>query len=173
MAGDADGGALSRNFGTTKSGGSGDGGLGAASAEGGGSAAGASGLDAAAPGSSAASLGGGAAGTFLGRPPALREGPAPSTLLLFGFGMRTPLALGMVPFEHRPVRLLREGAAQGTMSVRKELAKRLGQLFPASHRPRRCAYQRRWYQTAGSAHVLDTVGLGEPRVNLGDGKRAL
>ena len=119
------------------------------------------------------SLGGGAAGTFLGRPPALREGPAPSTLLLFGFGGRTPLALGMVPFEHRPVRLLREGAAQGTMSVRKELAKRLGQLFPASHRPRRCAYQRRWYQTAGSAHLLDTVGLGEPRVNLGDGKRAL
>ena len=165
---------MSRSFGTTKSGGSCDGGLGAASAEGGGSAAGASGIDAAAPGSSAASLGGGAAGTFLGRPPALREGPAPSTLLLFGFGMRTPLALGMlVPFEHRPVRLLREGAAQGTMSVRKELAKRLGQLFPASHRPRRCAYQRRWYQTAGSAHLSDTNVLRAAEVNLGDGKRAL
>ena len=46
-----------------------------------------------------------------GRPPALLEGPPPSTLLFFALCIVTPLALGMTPFQHCPVHLPDKGVA--------------------------------------------------------------
>ena len=94
-------------------------------------------------------------------------------MVFLALGIVTPFALPIAPFNRSPVHLPSEETAGRILSVLKQLAEQLGQLFPASHRPRRCAYQRRWYQTAGSAHLSDTNVLRAAEVNLGDGKRAL
>jgi hypothetical protein len=108
------------------------------------------------------SSGGGSAGRLRGRPPALLEGPPPSTLLFFAFGIVTPLDLGMMPFKRFPVHLPDEGDRCGAGLVTeglKQLAEPLGQLLSAAGPQQRCMERRSRYRRGGSAHLSDSFWL--------------
>jgi len=116
----------------------------------------ASGAEAVAGASGGGSSGGSSAGRLRGRPPAFLEGPPLSTLLFFALFIVTPLCLTIAAVRATAEHLPGEGAQGCTMSVLKQLAKRLGQLFPAPHPRQRRGERRRWFRRGSSAHLLDT-----------------